>query len=94
VAGGRGPVESISDVGGGGDSRGCACHREVVIVENGVPEAPGPHFSKRFDMTMLAMTGGLERTPAEYDGLFEKAGLQRSRVFATPSVTVVEAVPV
>jgi len=67
---------------------------KVVIVENVVPEAPGPHFSKGLDITMLAMTGGLERTPAEYDALFEKAGLRRSRVFPTPSVTVVEAVPV
>jgi hypothetical protein len=31
----------------------------------------GPHFGKVLDVAMLVLTGGRERTEAEYAGLFE-----------------------
>jgi hypothetical protein len=44
-------------------------------------------------MVMLALTGGQERTEAEYAHLLDKAGFSLNRVEATQSpVSVVEAV--
>jgi hypothetical protein len=36
-------------------------------------------------MAMLALTGGRERTAAEYASLFERSGLELERVTATAS---------
>jgi hypothetical protein len=67
-------------------------HARVVIVEALVSEAPGPHFSKTLDVLMLAVTGGRERTPAEYEVLLRGAGFELERVVPTQSrYSVVEA---
>jgi hypothetical protein len=67
-------------------------HARVLIIETLVPEAPGPHFGKTIDIIMLAVTGGRERTPAEYSKLLATAGLRLERVFATGSeYSIVEA---
>lgn len=73
--------------------RAAPASARVVVIENVVPEGDGPHFSKGLDITMLTMTGGLERTPAEYDALFASAGWERSALVSTPTVTLLEAVP-
>ena len=60
-----------------------------------MPEGSEPHFSKFMDLIMLTMTGGRERTAAEYGALLEKAGFKLNRVVSTESfMSVVEAVPV
>ena len=67
-------------------------HARVLIVEALVSEAPGPHFGKTLDIIMLAVTGGRERMPAEYQALFKTAGLQLQRVVPTLSqYSVIEA---
>ena len=50
-----------------------------------MPTGDQPHMPKMLDLTMLAMTGGLERTEAEHRTLFEGAGLTFQRVIPTPT---------
>lgn len=46
----------------------------LFVVEAVVPGPEASHFSKQLDMTMLVQMGGRERTLAEYEALFERAG--------------------
>jgi hypothetical protein len=63
-----------------------------LIVESLVSESPGPHFSKVIDIIMLAVTGGRERTPSEYETLLQAAGFRLEGVIATNSqYSVVDA---
>jgi hypothetical protein len=65
----------------------------VLVIETLVADTPGPHFGKSLDITMLAVTGGRERTEAQYRGLFAATGFQLSRVLPTASeYSIVEAV--
>ena len=50
-----------------------------------MPTGDEPHMSKMLDLTMLAMTGGLERTEDEHRRLFERAGLTFRHVVTTPT---------
>jgi SAM-dependent methyltransferase len=67
------------------------CHRamapsgKLLLVEAIVPPGNEPSLSKWFDLNMLVMTGGRERTEAEYRNLFRAAGLELTRVVPTPS---------
>ena len=64
----------------------------LFIVEALVSEAPGAHFSKLLDILMLALTGGRERTPSEYQRLLATAGFQMTSVIPTRSqYSIVEA---
>lgn len=66
----------------------------LLIIEMVLPPGDTPHFGKVLDIVMLVMTGGQERTEAEYRQLLAKADLQLTRVLATNSpVSIVEAVP-
>jgi hypothetical protein len=66
----------------------------LLIVETLVAETAGPHFGKSLDITMLAVTGGRERTEAEYTALLAKAGFRLLRVHPTASqYSIVEAAP-
>ena len=49
-------------------------HGRVLIIEQVVPGPETPHFSKLFDIHMLIMVTGRERTVEEYAGLLEGAG--------------------
>ena len=72
--------------------RAAPAHARVLIIESLVTEEPGPHFSKTLDIIMLALTGGRERTVAEYEALLTTAGLRLARVVPTKSQhSVVEA---
>src|ERR1700733_8085929 len=65
---------------------------KLLIVEFVLPEGDEPHIGKLLDMTMLAVTGGEERTAIEYRTLFARAGLTMTRVIPTGSdVSIVEA---
>lgn len=67
---------------------------KLLLVEMVLPEGDAPHPGKMLDMVMLAIPGGQERTPGEYDELLRKAGFRMTRVVPTNSaVSVVEAVP-
>lgn len=66
----------------------------LLIVEMVLPPGDAFHPGKLFDMTMLVIPGGQERTEAEYADLLGKAGFRLTRVVPTESaVSVVEAVP-
>ena len=49
-------------------------HGRVLIMEHVVPGPDTPHFSKLFDIHMIIMAPGRERTLEEYAGLLEGAG--------------------
>jgi hypothetical protein len=66
----------------------------LLIVEMVLPDGDTPHRGKLLDMAMLAITGGQERTEAEYADLLRRAGFHLNRVVPTESdASVVEAVP-
>jgi hypothetical protein len=73
------------------------CHKalpaagKVILVEMVVPTGNEPSFAKLLDLNMLVISGGRERTEAEYRTLFESAGFALSRILATPSpMSVIE----
>ena len=67
---------------------------KLLLVERAVPAGNAPAAGKLIDVAMLAITGGCERTEAEYRDLLARAGLHLTRVVPTPSeMVVVEAVP-
>ena len=66
----------------------------VIIVDCVVPEGNEPDFSKFFDLNMLVMTGGKERTAREFDQLLAAAGFRFLRVIPTETPTsMVEGQP-
>lgn len=46
----------------------------LIVYELSLPEGPEPHPAKTLDVLMLTITGGRERTPAQYGALFRKSG--------------------
>ncbi|WP_253816301.1 methyltransferase [Myxococcus xanthus] len=65
----------------------------LLIVETVLPGDNVPHFGNLYDLAMLVLVGGRERTGPEYTALLEKAGLRLSNVFPTTMPpSVVEAV--
>ncbi len=64
----------------------------LLIVEMVLPDGDAPHPGKITDMGMLAVSGGQERTEAEYATLLSNAGFRLTQVMPTHSaVSVVEA---
>ena len=75
------------------------CHRalpengKLILIEAVVPETSEPHFAKFIDLNMLVMTGGRERTEAEFSKLYEAAGFKLTRVVPSESpFSVIEGV--
>ena len=67
----------------------------LLIIEAVVPTGNEPSLAKDFDMVMLALPGGIERTEEEYRFLLEQAGFQISSITPTASViSVVEGKPI
>ena len=67
----------------------------LIIVDCVVPENNEPDFSKTFDLNMMVMTGGKERTAAEFAQLLTAAGFKLLRVIPTDLPTsLVEAQPI
>jgi ubiquinone/menaquinone biosynthesis C-methylase UbiE len=68
---------------------------KLILVEAVVPAGNEPHFSKFIDLNMLVMTGGRERTEAEFRQLYEAAGFRLVRIVPTESpFSVIEGVKV
>jgi hypothetical protein len=66
----------------------------LLIVEAVVPTGNESSLAKDFDMVMLVLPGGIERTEEEYKVLLEQAGFQLSSVTPTTSVvSIVEGKP-
>jgi hypothetical protein len=59
-----------------------------------VPDTDAMPFSKFLDLNMLAMTGGRERTKAEFGALLDAADYKLTRIIPTMAPqSVIEAVP-
>jgi ubiquinone/menaquinone biosynthesis C-methylase UbiE len=66
---------------------------KLLLIEMVVTEGNQPDLSKFMDLNMLVMTGGRERTEAEFNSLLASAGFRLTRVIRTASpVCVIEAV--
>lgn len=50
-------------------------HARLLVLERVVPDDFSPGLAIDWDVRMLAITGGRERTSSEYRALFEQAGL-------------------
>lgn len=66
---------------------------KVLLVESVLQPGRATTFAKFLDLNMLVMTGGRERTEAEYANLFSAAGLKLTRIIPTHTeMSVIEAV--
>jgi orsellinic acid C3-O-methyltransferase len=64
----------------------------VIVVDAVVPAGNEFHFSKPIDLLMMVLNDGRERTAAEFQKLFDRAGLKITRIVPTASiVSVIEA---
>jgi O-methyltransferase domain/Dimerisation domain len=57
----------------------------LLVIERVVPQGNAPAEAKLFDINMLVVAGGLERTEPEYRRLLQESGLVLERVAATRS---------
>ena len=65
----------------------------LLVIEQMVPDDPGPHWSKMVDIHMLTLVGGRQRTRQEYAALFDQAGLCFEREIDTGrDISILEAV--
>ncbi len=75
------------------------CHRamktesRLLVVEMVIAPGNGPSVAKLLDLEMLVITGGRERTEAEFNNLFVSSGFKLSRIIPTKeSVCVIEGI--
>jgi hypothetical protein len=75
----------------------CQCRRamgqggKLWVIEGVVPPGNEPSVSKFFDVAMMVLPGGMERTEEEYQRLFEAAGFRLTRIVPTRTwVSVIE----
>ena len=74
--------------------RAMGARSKVLLIERAMPVGNAPAPGKLIDITMLTITGGLERTEVEYRDLLARAGLRLNRVLPTASeMIVIEGVP-
>jgi hypothetical protein len=57
----------------------------VFVAEHMVPGPQIPHFSKLFDIHMMCVATGRERTAEEYSDLLKRAGWSSARTFYSHS---------
>jgi hypothetical protein len=64
---------------------------KLLVVEVVVPTGNEPSVSKFFDLAMMVLPGGMERTEEEYRQLFEAGGFRLTRIVPTRTwVSVIE----
>ncbi len=67
---------------------------KLLVVEGIVPPGNEPSVSKFFDLAMMVLPGGMERTESEYRRLFEASGFSLTRIVPTTTwVSVIEGEP-
>jgi hypothetical protein len=75
--------------------RAAPSHAKLLLIEQMVPNDPGPHWSKMVDLLMLALLGGRQRTGQEYAALLGRADFCFEREIDTGAgVSILEAVTV
>jgi hypothetical protein len=66
----------------------------LLVIERVIPPGNAPAEAKLFDINMLVVIGGRERTEREYRALFAAAGLSLTRVIPTDlPLNLVEGTP-
>jgi hypothetical protein len=66
----------------------------VLIVDTIVPDTNSASFSKLLDLNMMVMTGGRERTKAEWCALLDAADYRLTRIIPTMAPqSIIEATP-
>lgn len=75
-------------------SRAMNAESKLLIFDAVISGANLPHPGKFLDLNMLAMTGGKERTEAEFAALLEQSGLKITQVIPThtPMFSIIEAI--
>jgi hypothetical protein len=64
---------------------------KLLLVEGIVPPGNEPSVSKFFDLAMMVLPGGMERTEEEYRQLLDSAGFRLARIVPTRTwVSVIE----
>ena len=72
--------------------RAAPSHAKLLLIEEMVPDEPGPGWSKILDIHMLVLLGGLQRTRAQYEALFDAAGFSFKREIETGAgISILEA---
>jgi SAM-dependent methyltransferase len=67
----------------------------LLLAERIIPAGSGAAEAKLFDISMMVVAGGQERTEREHRGILAAAGLDLVRVIPTNSpLSLIEAVPV
>jgi hypothetical protein len=67
---------------------------KLLVVEGLVPPGNEPALSKFYDLSMMVLPGGMERTEAEYRRLFGASGFRLTRIVPTTSwISVLEGEP-
>jgi hypothetical protein len=67
----------------------------LLVIEQMIPEDPGPHWAKTLDIHMLALLGGRQRSRQEYAALLDRAGFAFEREINTRAgVAILESVAV
>jgi hypothetical protein len=75
--------------------RAMAGTARLLVVERVIPPGNAPAEAKLFDINMLVVVGGQERTEPEYRALFRRAGFDLTRIIPTRSpMSVLEGLPV
>ena len=74
--------------------RAAPSHSKVLLIEQIIPDDPGPHWAKMLDIHMLTLLGGKQRTRQEYEALFDRAGFSFEHEIGTGAdISILEAVP-
>lgn len=64
---------------------------KLLVIEGIVPTGNEPSISKFFDLAMLVLPGGMERTADEYQRLYAAAGFRLNRIVPTRTwISVIE----
>jgi O-methyltransferase domain len=65
---------------------------KLLLIEQIVPEDPGPHWTKMLDIHMMAFFAARQRTKLEYQALLRRAEFQHEREIETPAdISILEA---
>jgi hypothetical protein len=70
-------------------------HATLLLIEQMIPDDPGPHWARTLDIHMLALLGGRQRSLQEYASLLNRAGFALRRDIDTRAgVAILESVAV
>lgn len=72
-----------------------SAHATLLVIEQMIPDDPGPHWAKTLDIHMLALLGGRQRSQQEYATLLDRGGFAFQREIDTSAgVAILESVAV